>query len=74
MEDGEFLSKEDKVKMESLRHELAKLKVEHKNFAKAKNKLTPQDREAWKINSHKTNQIYIEIKDLRLKNILEAGK
>jgi hypothetical protein len=28
----------------------------------------------WRANSTRTNQVYIEIKDLRLKNILEAGK
>ena len=74
MEDGEWLSPEDKRKMESLKKELAKLKAEHKNFAKNKGGLTPEDREKWRLNSQRTNEVYIEIKDLRFKNVLEAGK
>lgn len=74
MEDGEWLSKEDKAKMESLKRELTALKAEHKNFAKNKGGLTPEDREKWRLNSHRTNQVYIEIKDLRFKNVMEAGK
>jgi hypothetical protein len=74
MEDGIYLSKEDRQKLEALKAELVQLKAEHKNFAKNKNGLTPEDREKWRVNSMRTNQVYIEIKDLRLKNILEAGK
>jgi hypothetical protein len=74
MEDGRYLSKEDKQKMEELKSELAKLKEEHKSFAKNKGSLTPEQRERWRANSSRTNQVYIDIKDLRLKNILEAGK
>lgn len=74
MEDGKYLSKEDKAKMESLKKELMALKEEHKNFAKNKGGLTPEQRERWRENSKRTNEVYIEIKDLRLKNILEAGK
>ncbi len=74
MEDGQYLSKEDKQKLKTLIEELATLKVEHKNFAKNKGGLTTEDREKWRLNSIRTNQVHIEIKDLRLKNILEAGK
>ena len=74
MEDSEWLSKADKEKLDGLKKELSKLKVEHKGFAKRKNTITPDEREKWKLNAQRTNQIYIEIKDLRLKNILEAGK
>lgn len=74
MEDGKWLSKEDKEKMESLKKELATLKSEHKNFAKSKGGLSPEDREKWRVNSQRTNQIYIEIKDLRFKNVMEASK
>jgi hypothetical protein len=74
MEDGQWLSREDKDKMEALKKELGKLKTEHKNFAKSKSSLTPEDKEKWRVNSHRTNQIYIEIKDLRFKNVMEAGK
>ncbi len=74
MEDGQFLGPEDKKKMEALKKELTTLKKEHKAFAARKKGLTPEDRENWRINSQRTNQIYIEIKDLRFKNVLEAGK
>jgi hypothetical protein len=74
MEDSAWLSSDDKNKLESLKSELVKLKKEHKQFAKAKDKLTPEDREKWKANSHRTNQVYVEIKDLRFKNIMEAGR
>lgn len=74
MEDGQFLSPEDKKKMEALKKELIVLKKEHKSFASRKNGLSPEDRENWRVNSQRTNQIYIEIKDLRFKNVLEAGK
>ena len=74
MEDGKYLSKEDKARMESLKKELAALKAEHKDFASRKNKLTPEDREVWRKNSTRTNEVYIEIKGLRFKNVIEAGK
>ncbi len=74
MEDGQWLSTEDKKKMESLKKELSKLKAEHKQFAASKSSLTKEQKESWKLNSQRTNQVYIEIKDLRFKNILEAGK
>lgn len=74
MEDGEYLSTEDKAKLQALKKELVALKAEHKNFAKNKGGLTPEDREKWRVNSTRTNQVYIEIKDLRIKNVLEAGK
>jgi hypothetical protein len=74
MEDGQWLSKEDKIKMESLKKELATLKMEHKNFAKSKGSLSAEDREKWRVNSQRTNQIFIEIKELRFKNIMEASK
>jgi len=74
MEDGEYLSPEDKNKMESLKKELAVLKAEHKSFASRKGGLNEEEREKWRVNSHRTNQVFIEIKNLRLKNILEAGK
>lgn len=74
MEDGEWLSKEDKAKMEALKKELSDLKAEHKNFARNKGGLTPEDREKWRVNSQRTNEVYIEIKELRFKNVIEAGK
>lgn len=74
MEDGQYLSAEDKARMEALKKELTQLKVEHKNFAKNKNGLGPEEREKWRANAQRTNEIYIEIKDLRLKNILDAAR
>jgi hypothetical protein len=74
VEDGEYLSKEDKARMEALKKELAELKAEHKNFAKNKGGLTPEDRERWRQNSQRTNEVYVEIKELRFKNIMDAGK
>lgn len=74
MEDGYWLSQEDKQRMEALKKELNELKAEHKNFAKNKGGLSPEDREKWRKNSHRTNEVYIEIKELRFKNVLEAGK
>jgi len=73
MEDSKYLSKEDKALMESLQEELKTLKAEHKEFAKNKGKLTPEQREKWRQNSHRTNEVYIAIKDLRFKNVMEAG-
>lgn len=74
MEDGKYLSKVDKALMESLKKELADLKAEHKNFAKNKGGLSPEDRERWRKNSQRTNEVYIAIKDLRFKNVMEAGR
>jgi hypothetical protein len=74
MEDSEWLSQDDKNKLESLKSELAKLKTEHKKFAKNKNSITPEDKEKWKLNAKRTNQIYIEIKELRFQNVMNAGK
>jgi hypothetical protein len=74
MEDGRYLSKEDKQTLDGLIQELAALKAEHKSFAARKSKLTPEDRELWRKNSIRTNEVHVAIKDLRLKNILEAGK
>lgn len=74
MEDSAWLSREDKDKLEAFKRELVSLKREHKNFAKNKDKLTPEDREKWKLNAHRTNQVYVGIKDLRFKNIMEAGR
>jgi len=74
MEDGYFLSDEDKAKMESLKNELKELKAEHKAFAANKGSLSPEQREKWRVNSQRTNQVYIEMKDLRHKNVLEAGR
>ncbi len=74
MEDGHFLNNEDRIKMEELKNELATLKIEHKHFAAKKGGVTPEERERWKVNSHRTNEVYIEIKNLRFKNVIEAGK
>ncbi len=74
MEDGRYLSKEDKEIMEALKKELIDLKAEHKAFASRKSTISPEDREKWRQNSIRTNEVHIAIKDLRLKNILEAGK
>jgi hypothetical protein len=74
MEDGYWLSKEDKNKMASLKKELLALKTEHKSFAANKGSLSVEQKETWRMNSQRTNQVYIEIKELRFKNILEAGK
>lgn len=74
MEDAQYLSKEDKAALEALKQELVKLKAEHKGFAGRKSKLTPEERETWRKNSVRTNEVHIAIKDLRHKNILEAGK
>ncbi len=74
MEDSAWLSQEDKDKLEALKRELSSLKSAHKKFAKAKDSLTAEDREKWKANAHRTNQVYVEIKELRFKNIMEAGR
>ena len=74
MEDAHYLSKEDKALMEALKKELAELKAEHKSFASRKSTISPEDREIWRQNSRRTEEVHIAIKELRLKNILEAGK
>jgi hypothetical protein len=74
MEDGYWLSSEDKLRLASLKQELVTLKAEHKEFAKNKGALTPEQREQWRENSRRTNQVHIDIKDLRHKNVLEAGR
>jgi hypothetical protein len=74
MEDSADLSPEDKNKLESLKKELVKLKKEHKGFAAKKSALSAEEKETWRLNGQRTNQVYIEIKDLRHKNILEAGR
>lgn len=74
MEDSANLSQADKDKLEALKKELNKLKKQHKGFAAKKSALTAEEKAAWKLNGSRTNQIYIEIKDLRHKNILEAGR
>jgi hypothetical protein len=74
MEDSAWLSEEDKLKMEALKQELAALKAEHKVFASKKKSLTAEERETWRLNSQRTNQVFIELKDLRFKNIMEAGR
>lgn len=74
MEDGAWLNEEDKIKMEGLKKELADLKKEHKDFAKKKGGLTPEEREKWRLNSQRTNQVYVEMKELRFKNILGASE
>jgi hypothetical protein len=74
MEDGASLSQEDHHKMESLKKELVILKTEHKAFSSRKRILSVEEKEKWRLNSHRTNQVFIEIKNLRFKNIIEAGK
>ncbi len=74
MEDGLFLDKEDKKKMAALLKELEVLKAEQKEFASNNKKLTTEEREKWRVVSKRTNEIHIEIKELRVKNILEGGR
>jgi hypothetical protein len=74
MEDSQYLNKEDKDKLAALKKELSALKAEHKRFAASVNKLNPEERDMWRQNSTRTNEVYVEIKELRFKNILEAGK
>lgn len=74
MEDGAFLSPEDKKKLNALKVELDNLKSEQGYFTKRKNGLSPEEKEKWRVISIRMNQVSIEIKDLRHKNILEAGK
>lgn len=74
MEDGAFLNSEDKKKLNALKVELDNLKSEQGYFTKRKNGLSAEDKEKWRAISIRINQISVEIKDLRQKNILEAGK
>lgn len=74
MQDSEWLSVEDKKKLENLVKELENLKTEHKLFASKKGGLSTEEKEQWRQNSKRTNEIHIEIKDLRHKNIIEAAK
>lgn len=74
MEDGKYLTQEDQKKLIDLKQELVTLKTEHKSFASRKSQISPEDRQSWRKNSVRTNEVHIAIKDLRLKNILEAGK
>lgn len=74
MEDGAWLSDEDKKKLEALKAELLKLKKEHKAFAAKKTSISPEEREKWRLNSQRTNEVFIGIKELRFKNVLEAGR
>lgn len=74
MEDSANLSVDDRNKLEALKKELVKLKKQHKGFAAKKDALTAEEKETWRANGQRTNQVYIEIKDLRHKNILEAGR
>lgn len=74
MEDGESLNTEEKIKMNNLKKELLALKAEHKSYAKNKVTLSAEEKDKWRINSQRTNQVYIEIKELRFKNILNAGR
>lgn len=72
MEDAKYLDQADRSKLDDLLRELEKLKKEHKAFAKNVGKLTPEERERWRVNSARTNEVHIAIKDLRQKNILVA--
>jgi len=74
MEDGQYLKKEDQLKLADLKRELLNLKGKHEKFAQSKTELNAEDKEKWRSNSMRMNQIHIEIKDLRHKNVLEAGK
>jgi ribonuclease HII len=74
MEDSKYLNPEDKKKLEDLIKELAQLKAEHKSFAAKKGGVSPEEREKWRLNSQRTNQVNIEIKNLRFKNVIEAAK
>lgn len=74
MEDGKYLNKEDRKKLNSLIVEMDKLKKEQDYFAMRKSALTKEEKDSWKTISQRMNQISIEIKELRHKNILEAGK
>ena len=74
MEDGVYLNSDDKKKLNALKVELDNLKTEQSYFTKRKNGLSVEDKEKWRAISIRINQISVEIKDLRQKNILEAGK
>lgn len=74
MEDAAWLSPEEKKKMEALKKELTNLKKEHKEFARRVGGLSSEERELWKRNSQRTNEVYLEMKELRFKNIMSAGE
>ena len=74
MEDGAYLNSDDKKQLNALKVELDNLKTEQSYFTKRKNGLSSEDKEKWRAISIRINQISVEIKDLRQKNILEAGK
>lgn len=74
MEDGAYLNSDDKKLLNALKVELDNLKTEQCYFTKRKNGLSSEDKEKWRAISIRINQISVEIKDLRQKNILEAGK
>ena len=74
MEDGEFLSPKDKLQMEKLKKRLVVLKKQHKSFAAKKSTLSAEERDKWRENAKETQEINLEIKELRLKNIMEAGR
>jgi hypothetical protein len=74
MEDGAYLNSDDKKLLNALKVELDNLKTEQSYFTKRKNGLSSEDKEKWRAISIRINQISVEIKDLRQKNILEAGK
>lgn len=74
MEDGKYLTKEDKKKLISLKVELDKLKVEQEYFTKRHNSLTKDEKDTWRGISRRMNEVSNELKELRHKNIIEAGK
>lgn len=74
MEDGKYLTTDDKKKLISLKTELENLKTQQDSFANRKSSLSAEEKESWRAISQRMNAISIEIKDLRHKNIIEAGK
>jgi hypothetical protein len=74
MEDGIWLNHDDKIKLDKLKVELEVLKAEHKRFTLKKSSLSQEEKDKWKKNSQRTTEVSLEIKELRRKNILDAGK
>jgi hypothetical protein len=74
MEDGVWLKPEDKKKLDDLLKEFEELKAAHLKFSKPQGPLSAEDKQKWKLNSQRTAQVSLEIKDLRHKNILEGAK
>ena len=72
MEDGVNLSPADRSLLRQHLLELEALKVEHKEFAAQKGGLTPEQREKWRLNSQRTAELHLAVKDMRRKNILQA--